>query len=281
MSGGAVWMSRPGLGMTADLRRLVTALLLLLLAVPAAAQETAKDPETALKISQAAIGTQLGDYTFTAADGRKVSLSELRGAPVALNFIYTACADVCPTIVTTLADAADDSWKALGKGSFKVVTVGFNTPADSPDAMRIFAAQRGVRNSDWLFLSGDLPSIAGLAQDTGFVFFDSAKGFDHLSQVTLIDRNGVVRAQVYGDSFDLPRFMEPMKALVLGGPIRGFDGLWDRVRLFCTVYDARSGKYYFDYSFFVEIFAGVLVLVPVGWFLLQNWRASRRLRRDI
>lgn len=253
----------------------LAALLLLLSTLPAVAQVSAKDPATALKFSQAAIGTRLGDYSFTAADGRAVRLSDLRGTPLALTFIYTACADTCPTLVTTLADVADDAWAALGAGRFKLVTVGFNVPADSASAMRVFAAQRGLRNRDWLFLAGDLPSIAGLAQDTGFVFFDSAKGFDHLAQVTLIDRDGVVRAQVYGDTFDLANFTEPMKALVLGGPVRGMDGVWDRVRLFCTVYDARSGKYYFNYSFFIEIFAGITVLLPVAWFLLKNWRSSR------
>lgn len=260
-------------GRRSAVRRFAAALLLSILPLSATAQETARDADSAIKVSQAAIGTQVGDYVFTGSDGKPLALRDLRGAPVALHFIYTACADTCPTIVETLADAADDGWKALGKGSFKVVTIGFNTPADTSDAMRIFAAQRGVKNRDWHFLSGDPVSVAGLAQDTGFVFFDSLKGFDHLAQVTLIDKEGVVRAQVYGDYFDLPRFMEPMKALVLGGPVRGFDGLWDRVRLFCTIYDARSGKYYFDYSFFVMIFAGVTVLAPVAWFLWRNRRA--------
>ncbi len=256
---------------------LLIALLIPLFALhPAAAQESAKDPESAVKISQAAIGTQLGDYTFTASDGRKIRLADLRGTPLALTFIYTACAETCPTLITTLADVADDVWSALGQGSFKLLTVGFNAPADSPNAMRLFAAQRGVKNRDWLFLAGDLPSIAGLAQDTGFVFFDSAKGFDHLAQVTLIDRDGVVRAQVYGDTFDLANFMEPMKAVVSGGPVISAGALWERVRLFCTVYDARSGKYYFNYSFFIEIFAGITVLAPVAWFLLKNWRSSGR-----
>lgn len=241
----------------------------------AAAQETARDAASALKISQAAIGSTIGDYTFKSHDGKTVRLADLRGQPVALSFIYTSCADTCPTITTTLADAAEDSWKALGRGSFKVVTVGFNAPADTPEAMRLFAGHSGLKYRDWLWLSGDLPQIAALARDTGFVFFDSAKGFDHIAQITLIDHRGVVRAQVYGQDFEIQKFVEPLKAMLIGAPIESGVSLSDRVRLFCTVYDARSGKYVFDYSFFVDIAAGVVVLTPVAWFLLRNLRRRR------
>jgi protein SCO1/2 len=218
----------------------------------------------------------VGDWSFTATNGRRIRLAELRGTPLALNFIYTACADVCPTLVVTLADAADAAWGSLGKGSFKLLTVGFNAPADSPGAMRAFASQRGLKGRDWLFLAGDPVTVAGLAQDTGFVFYDSAKGFDHLAQVTLIDRDGVVRAQVYGDTFDAGNFIEPMKAILAGSAVTSPPSLWDKVRLYCTVYDARAGKYAVNYSFFLEIFAGITFLLPVGWFVARSWRFSGR-----
>lgn len=263
-------------GFHAWARRLaVAALVLLSTFAPAAAQETARDAESALKVSQAVIGQPVGDYTFTGIDGRKIRLADLRGRPVALSFIYTACADTCPTITDTLADAAASAWDALGVNSFKVVTIGFNAPADSPEAMRMFAGRRGFQHQDWLWLSGELPEIGGLARDTGFVFFESAKGFDHIAQVTLIDPQGIVRGQIYGENFDLPKLVAPIKAMLIGAPFDSDVSIADRVRFFCTVYDARTGKYRVDYSFYVEIFAGLTILVPGAWFLMRQWRRQR------
>ncbi len=263
-------------------RRLAAALLavFLLHAGGAAAQQTARDADSALAVSQAAIGRSIGDYSFKNHDGRTLRLADLRGKPVALSFIYTSCADTCPTITETLAEAAEKGWQALGKDKFHVVTVGFNAPADTPEAMRMFAANRGLKNRGWYWLSGELPEIAALADETGFVFFDSPKGFDHMAQITLIDAEGVVRAQVYGDDFEIRDFMEPMKSILIGSPIAGGVSLAERVRLFCTIYDPRAGKYVFDYTFFVEIFAGITVLTPVLWFLFRNaWRRLARAGR--
>lgn len=245
---------------------------------PAAADGyAAADAEAALRLSQEAVGRPLGDYAFRAPDGRQYRLSDFRGKPLAVNFIYTSCADICPAITATLADAAEQAWEVFGKDSFRVVTVGFDVANDTPDAMRLFSGRRGYKFRDWLFLSGELPEILGLAQDTGFTFYRSAKGFDHLSQVTLIDSEGVVRAQVYGDNFNIRQFMEPLKAILTGeiGALAGLSGLADRVRLFCTVYDAASGKYKVDYSFYIQIFAGLTVCVSVAIFLMRSWRRAR------
>ena len=41
------------------------------------------------------------------------------------------------------------------------------------------------------------------------------------------------------------------------------DSLSDKIKLFCTTYDPRSDGYYFDYTFFVEIFVGITVILAV------------------
>ncbi len=254
----------------------IAAVVLALLPAGLGAQETVRDASAALDISQAAIGQNIGDYTFTANDGRKIRLADLRGRPVALSFIYTSCADTCPTITDTLAEAAESTWDALGDDAFTVVTIGFDAAADTPTAMRLFAGRRAGKYRQWLWLSGSLPDIAALARDTGFVFFESAKGFDHTAQITLIDGDGVVRAQIYGEDFALQKFADPIRSMLIRAPIDSDVSWSDRVRLFCTVYDPRTGKYTTDYSFYIELFAGATVLLPVAWFLFRNIRRQRR-----
>lgn len=244
---------------------------------PAEAQGNARSRDGALETSQQAIGRQVGDYEFRDPSGRLVRLADFRGKPVVLNFIYTSCADVCPQTTDNLAAAADEAWRALGAGSFQVLTIGFDTRFDTPEAMRRFAGRRGLAQSDWTFLSGEFPHIAGLADDVGFVFYSSPKGFDHIAQTTVIDGDGRVYAQVYGESFPLPQLVEPLKNLAYGRhDAATVAGIIDRFNLFCTVYDAATGRYRFDYSIYLEIAVGLLALGPVGFLLMRLWRNRGR-----
>lgn len=237
------------------------------------------DAEAALAVSQAAIGRSLADLELTASDGSAVRLAELRGKPVLISMIFTSCYHVCPAITKHLANAVDAARDALGRDSFRVLTIGFDTPNDTPDAMRSFARAQRIDDPGWLFLSADAATMAALTGNLGFVHFPSPRGFDHINQVTLVDRDGVIYAQVYGGDFDLPWLVEPLKELVFDTPPGErhlLSGLADRVRLFCTVYDPATGRYRFDYSLFVGIGVGAaIILVFTFWLLLERRRARR------
>ena len=102
-------------------------------------------------------------------------------------------------------------------------------------------------------LSGDARTveIERLTRDVGFTYRPSPKGFDHITQTTVIDGAGRVMLQVYGEGFVAPAVVEPLKRLVRGQEIeRGtLAGLVRSVRLFCTIYDPSSGRYGFDQLF--------------------------------
>lgn len=237
------------------------------------------DAKAALALSQAAIGRVVGDFAFRDRQGKPVHLSRFRGRPLLLSFVYTGCAETCPVLTTTLADAVGAARDALGEDSFRVVTVGFDAANDTPERMGHFAAGEGVGDAGWTVLSGGPLEVAGLADAVGFTFYRSAKGFDHLSQVTIIDAAGVVHGQVYGEAFATPHLVEPLKELVLGtaAPFSSLEDLIKRVRLYCTIYDPAADRYRFDYSLFMQIAIGavnvgvLLVVVARGW-----WRARRR-----
>jgi protein SCO1/2 len=238
------------------------------------------DPNEALAISQRAIGTRLGDWTLVDRDRHAVRLAALRGKPLVVQFIYTGCFQVCPTTTKFLGEAVGAAQRALGPGSFRVVTVGFNLPFDTPEAMRDFQRKQGIALPNWDFVAGDAPTVEGLARDTGFVFSPSANGFDHLTQVTIVDGEGRVFRQVYGESCELPMLVGPLKELVTGAPAPAQDlaGLFEKVRILCTVYDPRAGKYRLNYGLFIEIGAGVTVLGAILWYLGAEWRRQRGTR---
>jgi len=238
------------------------------------------DADSAVATSQAAIGKPLEDYMFYDRQGRPVNLSAYRGKPLLISMIFTSCHHVCPAITRHLATAVDAAREAMGEDSFQVLTIGFDTPVDTPDAMRVFANKQSIDDPNWEFLSGSADEVARLVDNIGFVYYPSPRGFDHINQVTVIDRDGVVYRQVYGAAFELPWLVEPIKELVYNRPQPGDhigSGLLNRIKLFCTVYDPNSGRYKFDYSLFVGMaVGGIIVLSVIFWLLLEYARTRRR-----
>lgn len=243
-------------------RSLRAGLVLVVAALGTPAPAAGMDDAEALRISQARIGHTLGDYEFTTADGALRSLQQLRGRPVVLSLIYTSCYHVCSGLTLHLRETVKVARDALGPESFSVVTVGFDTTNDTPERMRMYARERGATQAGWYFASTDAATITRLAQDVGFTYFASPKGFDHITQTTIIDATGRIVLQVYGEDFAPPLVVEPLKKLVWGQNLdRGtLEGLVNTVKLFCTIYDPTSGRYRFDYSLIVNILAGSLAL---------------------
>lgn len=262
-----------------DLNRLLLAAVigLALFLVAGLLWGQALDPRRALEVSQAAQGRTLGDYTLRGTQGDPVRLAGYRGKPLVVSFVYTGCAQVCPTATRSLADAIEQAQRTLGRDAFHTVTIGFNLPFDTPLAMADFQRRHGIALPNWRFLAADEATLAALAQDVGFVWAPAQGGFDHVTQATIVDATGRVYRQVYGESVDLPMLVGPLRELVIGSPAPApsLAGYLDKLRILCTVYDPRSGRYRLDYALFIEIAAGLSILGGTAWYLLGEWRRQR------
>jgi len=232
------------------------------------------DRGEALAISQAAIGVTLGEYTFTDPSESMVTLQDFRGKPLVISLIFTSCYHTCPAITQGLKRAVDVARAALGRDQFTVLTIGFDTTADTPERMRLFAHEQGIDVAGWKSLSTDETTIKALARDLGFIYFPSPRGFDHLAQITIVDADGRVYRQIYGQDFVPPAIVEPLRELALGVTYNrsGVMNLLERVRLFCTVYDPASGRYRFDNSIIVAALSGILSLGAIAIFLFRQMR---------
>lgn len=239
------------------------------------AADPAFDRQQALATSQAAIGRTVDGVVLQGTRG-PVPLADLRGKPLVLSLVYSSCFHTCPVTTSYLHEVVRIAREALGEGSFNVATVGFDVPTDSPARMAGFARQHRIDEPGWFFLGGDTPAIDALTRAVGFQYFASPRGFDHLVQATVLDAEGRVYRQVYGESFEAPALVEPLKELLIGARTQP-DALaeWvNDVRLFCTVYDPSTGRYAFDYSVLVAAIVGVLCLGGLAAWLVQAWREA-------
>jgi protein SCO1/2 len=243
------------------------------------AAAAAFDERAALKESQAAIGRELGDYTLRDAEGRAVRLAELRGKPLVVSFVYTGCFQVCPATTQFLATAVREAERTLGRGAFRVATIGFNLPFDNPGSMKDFRRKFGIASPDWLFLTPDPAELKQLVADFGFRYEATAAGFDHLLQASIVDASGRVYRQVYGDAFEVPLFVGPLLELAQNAPVGQptLEALWDKFKLLCTVYDPTADRYRLNYVVLIELFVGTTVMFGGIGFILVEWRRRRRL----
>lgn len=235
------------------------------------------DEKAALRESQAAIGRQVGDYRFLDSGGKPVRMADLRGKPLVVNFVYTGCFQACPATTQFLAGAVKQAERSLGPGTFRVVTIGFNLPVDDPVSMRAFARKFAISSPNWLFLTPEAESLGALTRELGFRYEATAAGFDHLLQVSILDAQGRVYRQVYGDSFDAPLFVGPLLELAQNAPVEqgSLEGAWEKFKLLCTVYDPAAGRYRVNYVVLIEILVGTSVMFFGIGFVLREWRRRR------
>jgi protein SCO1/2 len=200
--------------------------------------------------------------------------SEFRGKPLVVSMVYTSCYQICPMTTRFLSGVVDKARAALGDDSFSVAVIGFDTQVDTPAAMRYFADKQGIDDSVWQLLSMTSAELEQLASDIGFQFFPSSNGFDHLIQATVIDAEGQVYRQVYGQVFDTPLLVDPLIELVLG---RGapeqpmLTNLMNKIKLFCTTYDPVRDGYYFDYSLFIGMLIGASIIIFTSFVVVRGY----------
>lgn len=240
------------------------------------------DQEAAWNRSMATVGTVPADFVLRDGDGRERRLTEFRGKPLLVNFLYTGCHRICPNSTLALKGAVEGMRDRFGADQFNVVSIGFDQPMDSPAAMRDYAVRRRIDEPNWAFLSPRTADVGALADAFGFSFVATPVGFDHTLQVSVVDAEGRIYRQVHGDAFTADALGEPLRQLVAGRIVADTSSWADlvgRIRILCSVYDPLTGRYRTDWTLYLEIAGGLTFLLAMAWFGWNEWRGRRRALR--
>jgi protein SCO1/2 len=236
------------------------------------------DEEKALKLSQSVVNQPVGDYTLLDRNEKPVRLAAYRGKPLLVSFIYTGCFEVCPTTTRNLQKAVTNTVAVLGADRFNVVSIGFNQPFDSPTAMKAFATQTGIVFPNWEFLSPAPAIVDDLTKSFGFSYAPTPAGFDHIVQVTIVDADGKIYRQIYGEAPSADLLVEPLKQLVTGAPVAqtgAIADIFDRVRILCSVYDPKTGQYRVNYTLIFEIAGFLTFFLYIAWYIWKGMRSRK------
>lgn len=256
-------------------------LALVAIAVPAVLADTPNakrlDPPVALQSSEAALGRSISSYILTDTAGKPVALAAYRGRPLVVSLVYTSCSSVCPATTQRLISAVDEARRMFGSSEFAVLTVGFDARNDTPARMAQFAVVQGVTADNWRLASGDGGTISALLRDLGFSYAAATGGFDHITQTTIVNRDGNIYRHVYGDDFPIQVFIEPLKDVIYGTTTSfSLRGLISRIKFICTTYDPGAGRYRIDYGLMFGSVIAAFSLLVMGGLLLREWRRAMR-----
>jgi protein SCO1/2 len=186
------------------------ALAALLLSLCAAAGSAAADAE--LKAGVFDPPRAAPDFSLNGSDGTELKLSRYRGKVVILGFGFSSCPDVCPTTLSTLAQAR----KQLGAeaSDLQVVYVTVDPERDDAGRLRTYLA---AFDPSFVGGTGTAEQLGAVREEYGIAAartkLGASYGFSHSSYTYLIDRAGDLRALMpYGHSPD--DYVHDVKALL-------------------------------------------------------------------
>ena len=193
-------------------------LVVLVVAIYSLHNNTAAPAATTPSMDQSGLqGTDLDstlapDFRLKDQFGKQVSLSQFKGRPTIVTFLYTHCPDVCPIV----ADKLHTALQTLGKDAphVAVLAVSMDPKGDTVSAALNFSKAHKLVNS-WHFLVGSLDQLAPVwssytvdaqaATNSGTV--------THSTFVYLIDKEGRERVLLDND-FTVPQLTGDLKILL-------------------------------------------------------------------
>ena len=177
------------------------------------------------------------DFTLEDANGRPVTLHELRGKVVVLHFVYTSCPDVCPLHAERIAQIQEMVNRTPMRELVQFVTITTDPEHDAPEVMRDYGPARGLDPVNWTFLTSgpDRPedTTRELAERFGHTFSKTEDDYQVHGLVThVIDREGRWQANFHGLEFEPASLIVYVNALSNVNTPHGHGerGLWDKMR---------------------------------------------------
>ena len=148
-----------------------------------------------------AVGDRVPDFTLTDQTGATVRLSQMRGSPVAVTFLYTRCpiATACPLTTTKFAKL-DSLLKEKGFG--KILTITVDPEHDTPKVLADYASRLGADPERWKFLTGDPKAVAEVATSFGVVYYPDQGQVVHGQAVAVVDPSGRLATIYYGQIWE-------------------------------------------------------------------------------
>lgn len=153
---------------------------------------------------------EVPSFRITTSTGGEFTRSNLNGRLHVVNFMFTRCQGVCPTMSANIRKMYD-----LYRGSDKVrfLSVTVDPDNDSLEVLQRYATEFGVNDDRWLFARGPLVDVAALIEH-GFMLDASNLPSNHPSYLILVDQTSQIRGLYsYNDEDELAKLRDDIRNL--------------------------------------------------------------------
>jgi protein SCO1/2 len=127
-------------------------------------------------------GIPPSEFAMRDQDGKTATLSQYRGKPVVVTFLYTTCEDTCPLTAQQIRGALDD----LGR-DVPVLVFAVDPPRDTAERARQFLAEQRVTGR-MRFLVGPRSELE--RQWKAYGIQRQTEALEHSGHVVLLDAQG-------------------------------------------------------------------------------------------
>lgn len=160
---------------------------------------------------------QVKNIQFTNQLGKKVSLDDLHGKILVVNFFFTSCPSICPGLARNMKRLQDSYIK--NDSIVQFLSISINPVRDSVPRLRAFADKYDANHDSWWFVTGDKKEIYDFAlnemkANVADVGADTA--FPHTENFFLLDSNRVIRGWYNGfDTLKLAKLAKDIPTIML------------------------------------------------------------------
>ena len=140
------------------------------------------------------------NISFTNQLGKKVSLDDLKGKIIVMDFFFTRCPTICPALAVAMK-RLQESFKMNDTTIVQFISVSIDPQYDSVARLRKFADKYRADHDSWWFVTGEKKDIYDFAihemkANIADVNVDTA--FVHTENFFLLDREHIIRGWYNG-----------------------------------------------------------------------------------
>jgi protein SCO1 len=143
------------------------------------------------------------EFSFTNQNGETITNKDYLGKVYVVEFFFTTCPTICPIMNRNLVEIQEE-FKDLE--NFGVASFTITPDIDTPEVLKAYAENYGIKNPHWHLMTGNEAKIYKLANE-GFNLYTAKDesvegGFEHSGNFALIDKEGFIRSRK--DNFGNP-----------------------------------------------------------------------------
>ena len=155
------------------------------------------------------------DFSFTNQYGESISSESVRGKIIAVNYFFTTCPSICPTLTMNMLRVQD---AFLDDNDVIILSHTVYPDHDTPEVLSAYADLYNIKPGKWHLLTGKKEKIYEMARTGHFAVTgeigEDVDSFIHTENFVIVDKKSRIRGIYNGTNpHDINRFIEDIKLL--------------------------------------------------------------------